>query len=247
MAFHVVYVAGGELDKVKRVEYVKEIKNFAQLPQPYIKMLMMNVPAVEGVYTIEWTSPNENMELLSLVVTCSGYGENDYYNLYVNHERWFDTWFPTEVKEGLYIGTAAYVYKLEPESEFTLKFVNMSGTAKKVWLGIRLLREKNVDSVINVDILDVSKMALPDSALGIHSDYYQELEAVTTTYESNTEGSNTYDITSTPLYQAIVDHYITLGYSEEEAKARAVDEYDDWIGTEIDPNVIETSEDSGNE
>ena len=90
-------------------------------------------------------------------------------------------------------------------------------------------------------------MALPDSALGIHSDYYQELEAVTTTYESNTEGSNTYDITSTPLYQAIVDHYITLGYSEEEAKARAVDEYDDWIGTEIDPNVIETSEDSGNE
>ena len=31
MGFHVVYVAGGEIDKVK---YVNEIKNFAQLSQP---------------------------------------------------------------------------------------------------------------------------------------------------------------------------------------------------------------------
>ena len=69
MAFQVVYVAGGELDKVKRVEYVKEIKNFAQMPQPYNKMVMMNIPAIEGVYDLEWTSPNEDMELLSLVVT----------------------------------------------------------------------------------------------------------------------------------------------------------------------------------
>ena len=38
MGFHVVYVAGGELDKVRRVEYVNEIKNFAQLSQPYNKM-----------------------------------------------------------------------------------------------------------------------------------------------------------------------------------------------------------------
>jgi len=162
MAFHVVYVAGGELDKVKRVEYVKEIKNFAQLSQPYNKMLMMNLPAVEGIYDLEWTSPNEEMELLSLVVTCSGYGENDYYNLWVNNERWFDTWFPAEVKEGLYIGTATYVYKLEPQSNFKLKFVNMSGTSKKVWLGIRLLREKTTDELLNPEILDVFALSEPE-------------------------------------------------------------------------------------
>lgn len=185
MAFHVVYVAGGELDKVKRVEYVKEIKNFAQLPQPYNKMVMMNVPALEGVFELEWTSPNEEMELLSLVVTCSGYGENDYYNLYVNNERWFDTWFPTEVKEGLYIGTATYVYKLEPQSNFKLEFVNMSGTSKKVWLGVRLLREKTIDDVINVPMLDVYQVAEPTSVLGISPSYYNEVENATTDYEAD--------------------------------------------------------------
>ena len=186
MAFQVVYVAGGELDKVKRVEYVKEIKNFAQMPQPYNKMVMMNIPAIEGVYDLEWTSPNKDMELLSLVVTCSGYGENDYYNLYVNNERWFDTWFPTEVKEGLYIGTATYVYKLSPQTNFKLKFVNMSGTSKKVWLGIRMLRERTVDDVITVEMLDVNKVSEPESELGVSDSYYKELKDVTTDYTSTT-------------------------------------------------------------
>lgn len=166
--FRVVYVAGGELDKVKkvnRVEYVNEIKNFAQLSQPYNKMVMMNIPAIKGVYDLDWISPDENMELLSLVVTCSGYGENDYYNLYVNDELWFDTWFPTEVKEGLYIGTAAYVYKLDALSTFKLKFVNMSATAKKVWLGVRLLKEKSTVDNYDVDILDTDAVGTMTSTL----------------------------------------------------------------------------------
>lgn len=181
MAFQVVYVAGGELDKVKRVEYVKEIKNFAQLSQPYNKMVMMNIPALQGVYDLEWESPDEDMELLSLVVTCSGYGENDYYNLYVNNQRWFDTWFPTEVKEGLYIGTAAYVYKLAAKSSFKLKFVNMSGTSKKVWLGVRLLREPYVDDLITVEMLDTEALSKPESELGIPGSVWQEFESVTST------------------------------------------------------------------
>jgi hypothetical protein len=182
MGFHVVYVAGGELDKVKRVEYVDKIKNFAQLPQPYNKMVMMNVPAIKGVYDLTWISPEEKTELLSLVVTCSGYGENDYYNLYVNNERWFETWFPTEVKEGLYIGTATYVYELEPQSEIKMKFVNMTGTAKKVWLGIRLLKEKSYDENLLVEMLDTEKVSVPDSSLGVSGEYYGELEDESTTY-----------------------------------------------------------------
>jgi hypothetical protein len=182
MAFHVVYVAGGELDKVKRVEYVKEIKNFAQLSQPYNKMLMMNLPAMEGVYDLEWTSPNEEMELLSLVVTCSGYGENDYYNLWVNNERWFDTWFPTEVKEGLYIGTATYVYKLKASSKFKMKFVNMSGTSKKVWLGIRMLRNELLDNTLSVDMLDVLSVSEPSSDSDALAQATSELQNITTNY-----------------------------------------------------------------
>lgn len=158
MGFHVVYVAGGELDKVKRVNYVDKIRNFAYLSQPYNKMVMMNVPAIEGVYDLEWTSPNEEMELLAITVTCSGYGENDYYNVWVNDELWFDTWFPTEVKEGLYIGTSTYVYVLAPGSKIHMKFVNISGTSKKVWMGVRLLRNPVKEERISVETLDVLKV-----------------------------------------------------------------------------------------
>lgn len=161
MGFQVVYVAGGELDKVKRVNYVDRIRNFAYLSQPYNKMVMMNVPAITGVYDLEWTSPEEEMELLSIVVTCSGYGENDYYNLFVNDELWFDTWFPTEVKEGLYMGTSTYVYVLAPSSKLKLKFVNISGTAKKVWLGVRLLRNPVKEEKITVDLIDTFKVETP--------------------------------------------------------------------------------------
>lgn len=165
MGFQVVYVAGGELERVRKVDYVKEIKNFAQLAQPYNKMTMINIPAIEGTYDLDYESPDEEMELLSIVVTCSGYGENDYYNLWVNDELWFDTWFPTEVKEGLYIGTATYVYKLPAKSKFKMRFVNMSGTAKKLWLGVRLLRETTVAEQIEVPILDVSTVAEPSGEI----------------------------------------------------------------------------------
>ena len=162
MGFHVVYVAGGEIDKVK---YVNEINNFAQLSPTHNKMTMINIPAIAGVYDLDYISPNENMELLAITVTCSGYGENDYYNLWVNDELWFDTWFPTEVKEGLYIGTSTYVYKLAPESKFKMKFVNISGTAKKLWLGVRMLRNPTKQEVIEAPILDVNIPAIPVSEI----------------------------------------------------------------------------------
>ena len=161
MGFQVVYVAGGELDRVRKVDYVQEIKNFAQLSQPYNKMTMINVPAIAGTYDLDYESPDEEMELLSIVVTCTGYGENDYYNLWVNDELWFDTWFPTEVKEGLYIGTATYVYKLPPKSKFKMRFVNISGTSKKIWLGVRLLREVKKEEKMEVPLIDVSTVAIP--------------------------------------------------------------------------------------
>lgn len=161
MGFQVSYVAGGELDKVKRVNYVDRIKNFAYLSQPYNKMTMINVPAIAGVFDLDYTSPDEEMELMSIVVTCSGYGENDYYNLYVNDELWFDTWFPTEVKEGLYIGTSTYVYVLPPSSKFKLKFVNISGTAKKVWLGVRMLRNPVKEEDMKIEFLDTKKVSEP--------------------------------------------------------------------------------------
>lgn len=150
------YQVGGETDKVK---YVQEIKNFAQLSQPYNKMIGKSIPALSGTYILEYESPDKDAELLSLVVTCSGYGEEDFYNLYVNDELWFETWYPTEVKEGLYIGTSTYVYKLNHKTKFRLEFNNVSGTSKKVWLGIRMLVEKGYEK--NPEKEDITTPAIP--------------------------------------------------------------------------------------
>lgn len=144
-SFTTNYTVGGEIDKVKGVNYVNEIKNFAQLSQPYNKMVQTTVPAIVGKYFLEYETPDKDAELLSLVVTCSGYGEEDYYDLYVNDELWFDTWYPTEVKEGLFIGTSTYVYRLEKKTKIRLEFNNMSGTSKKVWLGVRMLVEQGYE------------------------------------------------------------------------------------------------------
>jgi hypothetical protein len=169
MAFHVVYVAGGELDKVKKVNYVDRIRNFAYLSQPFNEMVQMNIPGLEGLYRLDYESPDEEVELLSFVVTCSGYGEDDYYFLYVNNELWFNRWFPTEVKEGLYIGTSTYVYKLAPKSKITLFFVNMSKTSKKVWLGVRMLREKQDSPVVEQPIIDTKQVSEPIAGLDIET------------------------------------------------------------------------------
>lgn len=161
MGFHVVYVADGDLNTVRKVKYVDRIRNFAYLSQPYNKMRMLNIPAIEGVYDLDYITPDEDMELHSIVVTCSGYGENDYYNLWVNNELWFDTWFPTEVKEGLYVGTNSYVYVLPPSTPIKLKFVNKSGTAKKLWLGIRMLRNPGPAAQQTVPLVDVDAISEP--------------------------------------------------------------------------------------
>lgn len=159
MGFVTNYVVGGEIDKVKQIE---DLKNFAKLSQPYNKMVAITVPAMEGKHILEYESPDQEAELLSLVVTCSGYGEEDFYDLYVNDEIWFETWYPTEVKEGLYIGTSTYVYKLENKTKFKLEFNNVSGTSKKVWLGIRmLLKEGYKKDPVNEDIITPT---LPEGA-----------------------------------------------------------------------------------
>ena len=158
MGFVTNYSVGGEIDKIKQIE---DLKHFAKLSQPYNKMIAITVPAMEGKYVLEYESPDQQAELLSIVVTCSGYGEEDYYNLYVNDEIWFETWYPTEVKEGLYIGTSTYVYELENKTKFKLEFNNVSGTSKKVWLGVRMLLEKKYQK--NPTIEDIVEPTLPDN------------------------------------------------------------------------------------
>lgn len=136
MAFTVNYNAGGVVDEIKNIG---RIKNFPQLTQPFNTMVKMDIPAIVGLYEAEYETLDQDVEILGLTVTCSGYGEQDKYDLYLNEQVWFKDWYFGEVREGLFLGTSTFVYACKPKSTLKIVFHNDSGTAKTVWFGIRML------------------------------------------------------------------------------------------------------------
>lgn len=136
------YNAGGVIDKVKNIASVGEIgriKNFPQKTQPYNIMECFDIPAVKSTWEFDMTLPDKEIEIMAITVTCSGYGEDDNYDLYFNDALWFNHWYCSEVKEGLFLGSSTFVYASPASSKIHLVFRNSSGTSKKVWLGVRML------------------------------------------------------------------------------------------------------------
>lgn len=136
------YNAGGVIDRVKNIGSVGEIgriKNFPQKTQPYNTMKCFDIPAIKSTWEFEMVLPSKEVEIMALTVTCSGYGEDDNYDLYFNDNLWFEHWYCSEVKEGLFLGTSTFVYAAPAESVIRFVFRNSSGTSKKVWLGVRML------------------------------------------------------------------------------------------------------------
>jgi hypothetical protein len=133
------------VDEVKIVDEIGKIRGFATKTQPYNTMEKFDIPALykdpmtmhDFEFTI--TLPSSDVEIMAMSLTCSGYGENDHYDLYVNGVKWFDNWYCSEVREGLFIGTSTYVYAAPPSSNIKLVFKNESGTAKTLWFGVRML------------------------------------------------------------------------------------------------------------
>lgn len=155
--FNVNYNAGGTVDKVKRIanleevdnvsnienvntiEEINKIRGFASKTQPYNLMTYIDIPAMKGEYEEIMFLPSQEVEILAISLTCSGYGEDDHYDLYFNDRIWFDNWYCAEVKEGLFLGSSTYVYAAPPNSKIKIVFKNDSGTSKKVWIGVRML------------------------------------------------------------------------------------------------------------
>ncbi|MCR3758664.1 hypothetical protein KYB31_06600 [Clostridium felsineum] len=145
MAFEVNYNAGGTIDEVssiKKIDEIGRIVGFPQFTQPYNTMVKLDIPAISGDYVAEYDTPNYQVEIMSITVTCSGYGELDNYDIDVNGQKWFDKWYCSEVKEGLFIGTSTFVYSTPPNSKMILTFHNDSGSSKTLWFGIRMLVNK---------------------------------------------------------------------------------------------------------
>lgn len=145
MSFNTSYNVGGVVDEVKKiplVERIGEIGRIAAFPefrQPYNEMIQEKIPSVKEKFTFRFNLPPEETEILAITVTCTGYGEGDYFNMFCNGRQWYKTWYLNEIKEGLFLGTSTFAYKAPANSEIELEFYNDSGTSKTLWVGFRML------------------------------------------------------------------------------------------------------------
>ncbi|AGF59575.1 hypothetical protein B0P06_006043 [Clostridium saccharoperbutylacetonicum] len=128
-----------DVENVKYLNEIGKIRGFATKTQPYNFMEEFEIPALKDNYTFTMNLPSVDCEILAITLTCSGYGEDDHYDLFFNDVQWFKDWYCSEVKEGLFLGTSTYVYAAPANSAIKLIFKNDSGTQKKIWLGVRML------------------------------------------------------------------------------------------------------------
>lgn len=108
--------------------------------RPYIKGLQLSVSATAQTYTTTYT-PSEDVELLSIAMACSGYGLGDYWWVDVGQERILDTIYTKELPESVLLGTPwSIVYPVAAGTAIKLSFHNASGSAKRVWWNLHMLR-----------------------------------------------------------------------------------------------------------
>lgn len=144
MAFNTTYSAGGQLDKVTVIEEVKKVNLPAHLfptkTRPFTKGFRIEVPTLLGPYTKEFT-PDVDMELLDVSLACSGYGDDDYWELEIGEEKIIETMYTKELPQHINTGTNMYTVEHIPAgTTIKLSFYNTSQTSKTVWFDLRFLK-----------------------------------------------------------------------------------------------------------
>ena len=139
MGFNVSYSAGGSLDEISVIKYIEGINGFPVFLQPYNIMECQEIPALAGAYEVLVQMPDMPAELLGFSISATGYGEMDNYDLFINEKQLFHHWYLQEVKEGLFIGSSTFVYRMLPGAVIRVLFNNESGRRKKLYIGVRAL------------------------------------------------------------------------------------------------------------
>jgi len=136
------YPIGGVLDRVKSLPPLEVWKMPGQptKTEPFAKGFRIEVPPATGTFIQEYTLPEE-MELVSISVGCSGYADQDYWELDRDGRVIFETMYTKEVPESHAMGAGAGVMLLPAGTKLTVRFVNGSGTSKIVWVNLRFLRD----------------------------------------------------------------------------------------------------------
>lgn len=133
MSFNVNYSAGGLIDRVRKIDTPVQIilppHLFATYDRPFVKGFRLDMPAVPGVYPVEYVVP-QDMELLSIEVGCTGYSDVDCWSFYVNGAVYCETVYCKEVAQVKSFGAV----KLKAGDVLKFEFNNASGTSKVAWL-----------------------------------------------------------------------------------------------------------------
>ena len=138
MPFTVGYSAGGVLDRIKAIDQLP-YPFFPTKRKPLIKGFILEVPAVQGVFTVEYT-PSSDAELIGVSVAASGYAVPDFWELEVGQDKLFETIYTKELPEWIVLGPFL-VFPVLAGTTIRFSFHNDSRTSKQVWLNLSLLRD----------------------------------------------------------------------------------------------------------
>lgn len=138
MGFNVTYPAGGVIDEVKKINFPPHL--FPSLAKPFTKGFKLEIPAITGVYTLTYTAA-QPIELIDIGLACSGYADDDYWEMTVGTEKIVETMYTKELPQHVNMGTTLYVVqRIATGTEIKMEFHNDSGTSKNVWFDLRFLK-----------------------------------------------------------------------------------------------------------
>ena len=132
MAFEVNYNVGGVIDLIKKVR----LPGFPTLPNPFTKGLKLSIPALVDIYTISYT-PDVDMELAGVMLACSGYSDEDYWELEIDGVKYYETIYTKELPE---MSVMQGIISVTAGTPITLSFYNDSGTGKIVWFNLKFFK-----------------------------------------------------------------------------------------------------------
>ena len=136
MSFTISYVAGGVIDKVRRLPY----PHFSLFEIPYIKgerMVISGAGAHERTFQLPFPT-----EFLSIAFATSDYCDGDYWDLYLGNVHVCETIYTKRLPESVAMGNSfGIVYPLDANVPVRFVFTNNSGEDKSVWFNIKFLRE----------------------------------------------------------------------------------------------------------
>jgi hypothetical protein len=136
--FSPTYPVGGVIDEVKKVNFPPHL--FPTKSRPWTKGFRMEIPPTTGMFELVYV-PTVDLELIDVGLACSGYGDEDYWELQVGTEKIIETMYTKELPQHINMGTTLYTIERIPAgTPLKMQFHNSSASTKTVWFDFRFLK-----------------------------------------------------------------------------------------------------------